>query len=289
MWKVETVSPTVHRIRIPYQNNTAWEQKILVTADRHIDNKYSDLKKQRNHLNQAKQIHAPVLDFGDFFDVMQAKKDPRACRSALLAYLHNKEDYFDAVVDFGYTFIKPYSDIIAFLGKGNHETSVLNHNETNLINRLVRRLRDTESPVVPGAYSGWIKLMFSRENNNGGRQCINIRYTHGGGGTAPVTKGVIKTNRRAVDFPDAHIVLSGHSHEEYRVPIARERISDLGKVYSDEQLHVQIPSYKNATTGVSEGWEVEKEMMTKPTGAFWLVFKYNRSMDKIIYDAHKVM
>jgi hypothetical protein len=112
---------------------------------------------------------------------------------------------------------------------------------------------------------------------------------HGSGGGAPVTKGVIKTNRRAVVYPDAHIVLSGHTHDAYCVPIARERISEACNVFTDDQLHVQIMSYKSATVGRGVGWEVEKEFAAQPVGAYWLEFWYDRSVDRIRYDARRAL
>ena len=126
--------------------------------------------------------------------------------------------------------------------------------------------------------------MFSMETGSK-RKSINIRYTHGGGGNSPVTKGVIKTNRRAVVYPDANILLSGHIHESFCLPITRERLTDSGKVMLDEQLHIQIPSYKDETTGYTQGYAIEKEMSPKPVGAYWLTFRYDRSQDCVVYDA----
>lgn len=270
-----------------WKRNKEWKFKILVTADRHLDSIFSKLKLQKKHLNEAKAGGWPVLDLGDVMDAMQGAKDPRACRPELLPKLADKEEYFDAVVDYADDFLSPYADHLALIAPGNHETSALRHNGTNLTKRLTKRLIEAGSPVVMGGYSGWIRLQFSTQK--GQQQSINIRYTHGAGGSATVTKGVIKTNRRAVVYPDAHIVLSGHTHEAYCVPIARERVSEACCVYGDEQLHVQVPSYKSATIGRGAGWEVEKEFAAQPVGAYWLVFWYDRNSDRVRYDARRAM
>jgi hypothetical protein len=237
---------------------------------------------QKKHLDQAKSGGWPVIDLGDVFDAMQGKRDPRASRLNMKACLSEKEEYFDLLVDYAHEFFKPYAQNMALIGLGNHETSILKHNETHLLKRLASRL---ETPVL-GAYSGWVKVMFEGHGSQR-RRSVNIRYTHGSGGSAPVTKGVIHTNRRAVYLPDAHILLSGHSHESFMVPLGRERISDAGEVYKDEQLHVQVPSYKDETTGISNGYALERGMATTTTGAVWLKFWFNRTENKIKWDAER--
>ena len=70
--------------------------------------------------------------------------------------------------------------------------------------------------------------MFERDGG-GGRSAFNVAYSHGSGGTAPVTRGVIKTNRRSVVFPDADIFLSGHIHERWAMEIPRIRLTEQGE------------------------------------------------------------
>ena len=285
MWEIETVSPTVQRMRIKYNLNMDWRFRILCTSDEHIDHTNSDLKLIKRHLEEAKQNNWPCIKMGDLFCAMQGKKDPRKSRVALRNCFNDNEEYFDSIVDYAFDFLEPYKKQYALQCLGNHETSILSHNETNLLKRLIRRMNDAGSPVQLGAYSGWLKILFSRKKTEGGRQSINIRYLHGAGGSAPVTKGMIKTNRRAVNFPDAHIVLSGHTHEAFVAPITQEKISDQCKVYKREQLHVQIPSYKDEVTGQVAGFAVEKEFTLKPIGAYWLEFWYDPTDRKIKYDA----
>lgn len=285
MWKIESYSDTVQKMRVELQRNHSWEFKILLTSDRHLDNKHSNLKLQKKHLVEAIKHNWPVIDTGDIMCAMQGRKDFRSSRIALRNCLNDKEEYFDSVVDFAFDFLEPFKKQFALMGLGNHETSIVKHNETNLTKRLVKRLQESGSPTVMGAYSGWLKVFFNAKTGQG--KAINIRYTHGAGGAAPVTKGVIKTNRRAVNFPDANIIISGHTHEAFCVPIARERVTDQGIVYIDEQLHVQIPSYKDETTGHAAGFAVEREFAPKPTGAYWLKFWYERDGDTVHYDAER--
>jgi hypothetical protein len=285
-WEARTISETVTKLDIPFQRNKDWKFRILMTTDRHIDSKFSDLKLQKKHMQEAKDGNWPIFDIGDIMDAMQGTKDPRSCRSELLPHMAVKEEYFDAVVDYAFDFLAPYAKQFAFIGQGNHEVSVLKHNNTNISKRLVNRLIEAGCPGVMGSYAGWIKLQFTCGK---AQQSLNLRYTHGNGGGAPVTKGVIQSNRRAVTYPDAHIVISGHTHDAYCVPIARERISEGCTVYADNQLHVQIMSYKNTTTGRGTGWELEKGFQTQPVGAYWLELWYDRSLDRIRYDARRAL
>jgi len=74
-------------------------------------------------------------------------------------------------------------------------------------------------------------------------QCTRLFYHHGWGGGGPVTRGMIDTNRMAV-YQDAEIVWTGHTHDQWIVPIRRQRLSNAGIPYLDEQLHVRTPGYK---------------------------------------------
>jgi hypothetical protein len=112
--------------------------------------------------------------------------------------------------------------------------------------------------------------MFTRGDAK--RESRKLYYYHGTGGGGPVTRGVIQTNRIAVFTPDADIVLTGHTHDQWTVPIARQRISDGGVPYHDEQLHVRTPGYKDSWGDGYGGWEVERCLGPKPKGAAWLHF-----------------
>lgn len=99
---------------------------------------------------------------------------------------------------------------------------------------------------------------------------LNLAYHHGYGGDAPVTKGTIQTNRMAVYLPDAHFVVTGHTHNEWQFPIARVRLNAQGNIYHDEQLHIKCPSYKDEYREGESGWTIERGGPPKPIGAMWL-------------------
>lgn len=279
-WNIEQTSPMVSTIRINGKEK-GWEQWCLLSSDRHFDNPMSRIDLQRRHLDQAKERNAFVIDVGDLFCAMQGNKDPRAQKSKVRK--ENMVDaYYDSLVDSGYELFKDYKDILAVIGKGNHETKIIKHNEIDLTNHLVRRLNAAGSPVIAGGYRGWVRFMF--EINGSKRFSYRLYYVHGSGGSAPVTKGVIKTNRRAVVLPDADIIISGHIHESWYMEIARTRLNNQGREYLDDQLHLSIPTYKDEFSGQEYGFMVEQEASPKPLGAWWIRFFFDNIDKRVKYE-----
>lgn len=283
-WEVEETGPTVTTIRIQCDVNQSWEQWALITSDRHLDNPKCDRKMIKRHLEQAKERNAFNIDLGDNFDAMQGRDDRRGMKKDVLRE-NQENDYFDSLVEAHAEFYEPYISQFAVQGTGNHESGVLAKKETDLTKRFVKALKEKGSPVVMGGYRGWVRLLFSGSGKKQYRQSMKLYYTHGGGGGGPVTKGVINTNRRAVYLPDADIVIGGHIHECWQVPITRARLSDAGVEYPDEQLHLAIPTYKEEFFGTGNGFHHQNERAPKPLGAWWLRFYYLPANKKINVEA----
>ena len=89
---IEQVSRTVHRVGI------SSSERMLFISDVHYDAVKCDRDMLRRHLNQAKKDGASVFIFGDWFDLMQGKWDPRGTYSDLrpeyksIRYLHHVID-----------------------------------------------------------------------------------------------------------------------------------------------------------------------------------------------------
>jgi len=280
-WKSEPLSEAVANIKLDFRRRADWEQYMLLTSDRHLDNPKSNWKMQKRHLDLAKERNAPVIDCGDLFCAMQGKYDPRSKKTDIREE-NRKDDYLDTLVDTAEKFFMPYKDILGVIGTGNHETAILKRLETNLTARLIKRLHTAGSNVVAGGYRGWIRLLFS---DNGKSQSFNIYYSHGSNSNAPVTKGIIKTNRHAVWLPDADIILTGHIHESWAFRITRARLSQMGKEYVDSQTHIQLPTYKEEFLGSNMGFHHENGRPPKPLGAWWLRFYYCLDQERIKYEA----
>lgn len=267
-WSVEETAPCVATIRIQAERGKGWEQWGLLSSDRHLDNPKSNRQMQKRHLELAKERGAFVIDTGDLICGMQGRDDRRGSKPDLLE--ENKSgDYLGSLVRSGLEFFDPYRENLALFGEGNHETAVKKRAEFDLTSALVDRLRDRGSPVIRGGYRGWIRFLFSAGQC---RSSTVLYYTHGGGGGGEVTKGVIKTNRRAVYLPDADIVIGGHIHEAWYLELPRARLTANGNEYTDEQTHVCLPTYKEEFAEVAGGYHHEKERPPKPLGAWWVRF-----------------
>ena len=283
LWTVDHTHRNVTSVNITIPKNANWEQWVLLRTDAHHDNPKCDQKLEKKHLDQARERNAAIIDNGDLFCAMQGKWDKRSDKNALRPE-HQTGTYLDALVDTAAEFYKPYADLFAVLGRGNHETAITKMHETDLTDRLADRLKVAGSGCIAGGYGGWVRFLFSMEGNQF-RTSKTLYHYHGSGGGGPVTKGVIQTNRMVGVYPDADIIFTGHTHDEWIFPIQRARVSPQGKPYQDEQLHLRAPGYKNAWDDGYAGFEVERMHQPRPTGAMWLRFFIEGRDRKILMEA----
>ncbi len=199
-------------VRITYTSNDEY-LKLLIRSDAHHDsiNNLRDLEKR--HLDQAVADDAYILDFGDLFDAMQGRNDPRRGYQELRPEF-KVDKYFNAVVDDAKKFYEPYANRWLLMAKGNHEASVLKNTQLDL----------TSLPA-----------------------------------------------RQAVYLPDADIVVNGHNHNAYVVPLARERLTDNDRVFRDIAYYLRAPGYKDQGE-----WEREKMFAPTPHGAIWVSIRINK-------------
>ena len=56
---------------------TGWEKWILLRSDAHHDSRWCNRKLERQHLDEMVARDGAWADFGDLFDAMQGRYDPR--------------------------------------------------------------------------------------------------------------------------------------------------------------------------------------------------------------------
>lgn len=272
-WKTEHNHRNVVTVHVDAKARNNWEQWVLLRTDAHHDNPHCRQDLEKKHLDQARERNAIIIDNGDLFCAMQGKYDKRSSKDSLRPE-HQNGRYLDSLVDTAAEFYRPYADLFAVLGKGNHETAISKTHETDLTDRLAAELRrDGKSNVLSSGYGGWVRFAFDFGNCKF-RQSKLLHHYHGCGGGGPVTRGVIMTNRMAVFNPDPEIIFTGHTHDEWMLTIQRHRLSAAGVPYQDEQLHIRAPGYKDEWDDGSGGFPVEKQHGPKALGAAWLRFTY---------------
>lgn len=272
-WTVSPISDNVHRITM-LGIKSGWEGRVLLRSDAHWDSPMNDYRKETKHLKLAQELNAPIIDHGDMFDVMGGKKDPRRSESGVKPE-HKVDHYFDAVRDSALDYYAPFADNFAVLGEGNHESSVRRHHGVDMTGYMCNRLSEiAPGKAYNGRYAGYVLFTFKVHNTVS--HTIIMKRHHGSGGAAPVTKGVIKAQRRAIYYSDADLVVTGHIHDGWLVQHAHEAINDAGIVSRRVQYHISIPGYKGSpeTYSNSGGFETEREFSPSITGAWWLIFRY---------------
>jgi len=267
-YNVERTSSRVLTVRFD-KISAGWEQWFYLSSDHHYDNRNTDLKLLKLHHDKAVERNAIMLQFGDTFCAMQGKYDPRkSVRDARPEHMVD-DNYLDLISADAVKFYGQYAQNILALSKGNHETSIIDRCGVDLINRLAYGLNVEHGGAVEVMpYSGYVRFLFTMNKTR--RTSRKLYFHHGAGGSAPVTKGTIQTNRQAVYLPDADIVVNGHDHNAWYMPIARERVSNQG-VLSQDLLHfVRTPSYKREYG--ADGWHDRRWGPPKPVGCVWLRF-----------------
>jgi hypothetical protein len=237
---------------------------FLITSDVHFDSVHCNRRQFFKDMALADEVGAKILIVGDFFDAMNGRFDPRRDMSTLRPE-YRRPDYYDYIVKDAAKLLDPIAHNLLFVSAGNHERSVLKNANTDLIARLSELMFQKNHYVYIGGYGGIILVKESKVTTP-------IKYFHGSGGEAPVTRGAIQTNRQAVFLPDFQVILNGHSHNMYWIPIVRERVSPKGKHYYDIQHHVRTPGYLMSYADGSDGWEVSRGGVPKPVGSFMLTF-----------------
>ena len=256
-------SPNVH-VRI-FKKPVA---DLLLLSDIHWDNLHCDRALLTRHLNQARDKDARILLNGDTFCAMQGKYDPRSSKESIRPE-HQVNNYLDALVDSAVEWFRPWADLIDFVGYGNHETSILKRQETDLCARFVRGLNAAvpSAAVQLGGYGGWY---VARLDDGTARLPFKMKYMHGFGGGGPVTKGIIQHTRMNTAIHGADAVWMGHVHENYEQESAMEVLSTNYQVQLRPVLNLRTSTYKEEYRQGLGGWHVERGGTGKPLGGRWL-------------------
>ena len=106
---------TVTTVRINYTgiDDTL---KLLLRSDAHHDSVNNKRDLEKKHLDEAIRDDAYILDFGDLFDAMQGRNDPRRGYQDLRPEFM-VSNYFDAIEEDAAKFYEPYAHRWLLMGK----------------------------------------------------------------------------------------------------------------------------------------------------------------------------
>jgi hypothetical protein len=276
---------------ISYINRTAFRvdiengQEMLFISDVHFDAMKCDRELLTKHLDEARKRNAKVFVFGDWFDLMQGKYDPRGTYSDLRPE-YKSITYLDDVIEDSAKYLTQYKDVLAFIGRGNHETNIEKRLHTSPLDRLAAIHNQNGGNVVIGGYSGWLLCHITSAGST--KAMSAIHFHHGYGGNAPRSKGVLGVDIDQMQFPDASVVVRGHTHQKWHVPVVVDRISERGNAYQQRVHHLRTGSYKMLGDRFA-GWAVEKNFNTPTLGGWWLTAKRNRTTHRIEWKVEEAL
>lgn len=273
---VEELSENVHLFE--FQNVRSTDVvPTLFCSDIHLDSigcKRDILKK---HFDEIKEANGLIFIFGDLLDVMGSYGDRRLQREDIdPIFIQHGRTYLDLVAEFTIEFLKPYAKNIALISYGNHEKTINKFHNHDILRSIVWALNlDQGVNIQLGAYSGWV---FLRLKNGQASQIQKIHYHHGFGGNAKRSKGMLDVQIEAMKYPDANILVRGHTHQKWFDPsTARMRVTAKGRIYKDKIKYIQSGSYVDGIGAGKSGWPVEKNFNPTDIGGWFVDFKLKKS------------
>jgi hypothetical protein len=249
-------------------------------SDIHWDNPKCDWNLLKHDLDFCLKNEIPIMFNGDTFCLMQGAYDPRKMKGDIRPE-HNNARYFDSIVETAVDFFLPYAHLMTVIGYGNHETSIIKRQETDVIQRFVTLLNyKAGSNVMTGGYGGWLivnQLVKAKSNIT---QATKIKYFHGSGGGGLVTKGALNLTRAMEMYEGYDVFTMGHIHENSARNDVRDSINfhpSKGYYFNHKQIHSMITgTYKEEYIDGLYGWHVERGAPMKPVGGRLLTIECGR-------------
>lgn len=218
--------------------------KLGLFSDIHFDSPDCDKATLKKHLDFCLKEGRYVLIGGDLFDAILLRDQKRAANHLMEKDDNQLNKKINEIVEF----LRPYKDIILFIGRGNHEESILKYSGIDILELTTQLLNaGSKHQIQYGNYANFLRFNFT---DNRGKSVLHydIFENHGGGGNSPVTKGMIDFNRIAKGTL-ADLIFIGHKHNsliDYSDPIMY--VDQTGEVKMKNRQCIQTPSYQKGRT-----------------------------------------
>ena len=171
IFKLEKILRNVHSLELT-------GEKLAILSDLHWDNPKCDREKLKAHLDYCKANKIPILINGDLFCLMQGRGDRRGNKSDIRPE-HNNAKYLDSVIETAVEWFSPYAHLLTVIGYGNHETTIIKYQETDVLQRFVDLLNyKNKTNVQTGGYGGWLSIRISCHKSS---IIKHLKYFHGSG------------------------------------------------------------------------------------------------------------
>lgn len=216
--------------------------KLAFMSDWHADSPDCDLVSLKRDLAICKKEGRYIILGGDIFDAIIHTDKKRFTPSR---NCDNRDDQINAKLEILFSLTKDYADNIIFIGRGNHEESILKHTSTDIIELLIKQLNPlkTNGEIIKGNYQNFLRFDFIRKSDRKSLAHYDILQHHGAGASAPVTKGAIDFNR-IIHGANVDLVVLGHKHHANFLgsdPIMYIDVS--GEVKIKNRQAIMTPSY----------------------------------------------
>ena len=259
----------IHEIKF-----TTNKAEVALLSDLHWDNPKCDRALLKKHLDYCLANKIPIHINGDMFCLMQGRGDRRGNKSDILPE-HNNARYLDSVIETAVEWFSPYKDVLTVIGYGNHETSIIKHQETDVLRRFVDIFNyENKTQLYTGGYGGWMK--YALKVTTSSDATFTHKYFHGSGGGGIVTKGAINLTRALEMYGSMDLFSMGHIHENASRNDEREYLHFNTKKGYDIRLqttHMALTgTYKEEYGDGSKGWHIERGAPPKPLGGRIAIF-----------------
>ena len=219
--------------------------KLALFSDIHFDSPDCDRETLKKHLDFCKKDGRYILINGDLFDAIILGDRKRATAHLIT----NTDNQLNVKLNEIYEFLKPYQENILFIGRGNHEESIMKYNGLDIIEMLTTMLNmGSEHKILYGNYANFLRFSFKSTGKNQAQTNYDIYAHHGAGGSAPATKGMLDFGA-IIKGVNADLIWIGHKHHsliDYSAPIMH--IDQNGTVILKNRQCIQTPSYQKGRT-----------------------------------------
>lgn len=220
--------------------------KLALFSDLHLDSPDCDIETLKKHLDFCKKEGRFILMGGDEFDAILHTDKKRYTPSR---GNDNRDDQINKKLEIAIALLQPYADNILFIGRGNHEESILKYSGVDMIDLLVKELNHWKhnGQIVKGNYQNFLRFNWVKSFNGPSMKSMqhyDILQHHGMGNSAPITKGALDFNR-IMHGANVDLVWLGHKHHaNFQASDPIMYIDQNGNIIVKNRQSIMTPSYQ---------------------------------------------